>query len=301
MIGGVERYYQVAKCYRDEDFRADRQIEFTQLDFEGSFWGQEDVLEVLEKIARRVVDDLRGAPLEGDFARLTYSDAMARYGSDKPDIRFGMELIDLSEAFSSTDFKAFAGGLASGGAVQAINAGQLGLARSGLDAQVSRAQELGAKGLVWMVAGADGAVRSPVAKFLSESEIESILSTCDAQEGDTLLIVADKVAVVRSVLGQLRLETAQLRLEAAAVLLLRFPLAHPSLLSSLQKLSSLPLFSSWRRTQYAQSLTLPPPFISRSARSRDSLRITRPAPRVPHRSPETRKEWRITLSLASKD
>jgi aspartyl-tRNA synthetase len=206
MIGGVERYYQVAKCYRDEDFRADRQIEFTHLDFEGSFWGQEDVLEVLEKIARRVVDDLRGAPVEGDFARLTYWDAMARYGSDKPDIRFGMELIDLSDVFSATDFKAFAGVLDSGGAVQAINAGQLGLARSGLDAQVSRAQELGAKGLVWMVAGADGAVRSPVAKFLSESEIEAILNTCDAQEGDTLLIVADKLPVVRSVLGQLRLD-----------------------------------------------------------------------------------------------
>ena len=206
MIGGVERYYQVAKCYRDEDFRADRQIEFTQLDFEGSFWGQEDVLEILDKVARRVVLDLRGTPVEGDFARLTYAEAMARYGSDKPDLRFGMELVDLSDVFSSTEFKAFAGVLADGGAVQAINAGQLGLARSGLDAQVARAQELGAKGLVWMVVGEDGAVRSPVAKFLSESEIDAIVSTCAAQEGDTLFIVADQLSVVRGVLGQLRLD-----------------------------------------------------------------------------------------------
>ena len=206
MIGGVERYYQVAKCYRDEDFRADRQIEFTQLDFEGSFWGQEDVLEVLEMVARRVVLDLRGESIEGEFARLTYAEAMERYGSDKPDLRFGMEIIDLSDAFSETKFNAFAGVLEGGGAVQAINAGRLGLARSGLDAQVTRAQELGAKGLVWMVVNEDGTVRSPVAKFLSESEIAQIIATCNATEGDTLLIVADKLPAVRKVLGQLRLD-----------------------------------------------------------------------------------------------
>jgi aspartyl-tRNA synthetase len=206
MIGGVERYYQVAKCYRDEDFRADRQIEFTQLDFEGSFWGQEDVLDVLDKVARRVVLDLRGTPVAGDFARLTYAEAMERYGSDKPDLRFGMEIIDLSDAFAATAFKAFAGVLDSGGAVQAINAGPLGLARSGLDAQVSRAQDLGAKGLVWMVVEDGGTVRSPVAKFLTESEIEAIVATCGAEAGDTLLIVADKPSVVRDVLGQLRLD-----------------------------------------------------------------------------------------------
>jgi len=206
MIGGVERYYQVAKCYRDEDFRADRQIEFTQLDFEGSFWGQEDVLEILDKVARRVVLDLRGEEIEGDFARLTYAEAMERYGSDKPDLRFGMEIVDLSEAFASTEFKAFAGVLEGGGAVQAINAGQLGLARSGLDAQVSRAQDLGAKGLVWMVVQEGGTVRSPVAKFLSEAEIAAIVTACSGAEGDTLLIVADKISVVRSVLGQLRLD-----------------------------------------------------------------------------------------------
>ena len=206
MIGGVERYYQVAKCYRDEDFRADRQIEFTQLDFEGSFWGQEDVLEVLDKVARRVVRDLRGTTIDGDFTRLTYAEAMSRYGSDKPDLRFGMELVDLSEVFAGTGFNAFARVLESGGAVQAINAGSLGFARSGLDAQVARAQELGAKGLVWMVVQEGGTVRSPVAKFLTYDEIREIVAALDAEEGDTLLIVADELRVVHNVLGQLRLD-----------------------------------------------------------------------------------------------
>jgi aspartyl-tRNA synthetase len=206
MIGGIERYYQVAKCYRDEDFRADRQIEFTQLDFEGSFWGQEDVLEVLDKVARKVVLDLRGTTIDGDFTRLTYADAMSRYGSDKPDLRFGMELVDLSDVFATTGFKAFAGVLESEGAVQAINGGRLKLARSGLDALVARAQELGAKGLVWMVLQEGGTVRSPVAKFLSDEEIQAIVAAMDAKEGDTLLIVADKLRVVHKVLGELRLD-----------------------------------------------------------------------------------------------
>ena len=209
MIGGVERYYQVAKCYRDEDFRADRQIEFTQLDFEGSFWGQDDVLAVLEEVAARVVADLRDAPIELPIQRLTYADAMARFGSDKPDLRFDMELIDISAVFASTEFKAFAGVLGEGGSVQAINAGNLALARSGLDAQVARAQELGAKGLVWMVVEDDGGLRSPVAKFLSDSEKAALIDACDGQPGDTLLIIADRTKTVRNILGQLRLDHGQ--------------------------------------------------------------------------------------------
>jgi len=209
MIGGVERYYQVAKCYRDEDFRADRQIEFTQLDFEGSFWGQDDVLDVLQKIVARVVADLRGESIQLPIPRLTYAEAMARFGSDKPDLRFGMEIIDISTVFASTEFKAFAGVLAGGGSVQAINAGALGLTRSGLDAQVSRAQELGAKGLVWMVVEDDGSLRSPVAKFLSEDERAALVGACDAQPGDTLLMVADQTKIVRHILGQLRLDHGQ--------------------------------------------------------------------------------------------
>ena len=209
MIGGIERYYQVAKCYRDEDFRADRQIEFTQLDFEGSFWGQDDVLAVLEDVAARVVSDLRGEEIGLPIPRLTYDEAMTRFGSDKPDMRFGMELIDISAVFASTEFKAFAGVINDGGTVQAINAGQLALARSGLDAQVARAQELGAKGLVWMVVEEDGSLRSPVAKFLSGEEKEALIQACGAETGDTLLIVADRTKVVRHILGQLRLDHGQ--------------------------------------------------------------------------------------------
>lgn len=209
MIGGVERYYQVAKCYRDEDFRADRQIEFTQLDFEGSFWGQDDVLDVLEEIVEEVVTELRGQTIEIPFPRMTYAEAMSRFGTDKPDIRFGMELTDLSELFSGTEFNVFAGVLAGGGCVRGINGGDLGLSRSGLDGLVSRAQELGAKGLVWMVVQGDGTLRSPVAKFLSVNELTGIVSAFNAEPGDTLLIAADDVKVVGKVLGQLRLDVGQ--------------------------------------------------------------------------------------------
>lgn len=205
MIGGVERYYQVARCYRDEDFRADRQVEFTQLDLEGSFWGQEDVLNTLEIIAAAAVREVRGIDIPVPFERLTYEEAMDRFGTDKPDLRFRMEIVNLDDAFAATEFKAFAGVLAGGGTVRGINGGQLGLARSGLDALVSRAQDLGAKGLVWMVVEEDGSLRSPVAKFLSEAELDTVKGALGGQPGDTLLIVADTVKVVRNVLGELRL------------------------------------------------------------------------------------------------
>ncbi len=206
MIGGVERYYQIARCYRDEDFRSDRQLEFTQLDLEGSFWGQEDVLETLEAIVAEVARDGRGVELERPFPRLTYAEAMARYGTDKPDIRFGMEITDLTEVFAATELKAFAGVLADGGVVRGLNAGQLGLSRAGLDRLVSRAQELGAKGLVWVVVEDDGTLRSPVAKFLAETEQQGLWEALGAVPGDVLLIAADTARVVSAVLGQLRLE-----------------------------------------------------------------------------------------------
>jgi aspartyl-tRNA synthetase len=206
MIGGVERYYQVARCYRDEDFRADRQLEFTQLDLEGSFWGQDDVLETLEAIVSEVARDVRGVELERPFPRLTYAEAMARYGSDKPDLRFGMEITDLGEVFAATEFKAFSGVLADGGVVRGVNAGQLGLSRAGLDRLVSRAQELGAKGLVWLVGEDDGTLRSPVAKFLADGEHRALQEALGAGPGDVLLLAADTARVVSAVLGQLRLE-----------------------------------------------------------------------------------------------
>ena len=209
MIAGVERYYQIARCYRDEDTRADRQIEFTQLDFEGSFWGQEDVLETLETIASAVTESLRGIKPETPFPRLTWREAMDRYGTDKPDIRFGMIIHDLGPAFDGTEFKAFAGVLASGGTVRGLNAGGLELSRARLDALVSRAQELGAKGLVWMVAEEDGSFRSPVVKFLSDTEQETLRTELDADPGDLVLIVADEQRVALEVLGQLRIELGQ--------------------------------------------------------------------------------------------
>ncbi len=209
MIGGVDRYYQIARCYRDEDFRADRQVEFTQLDFEGAFWGQEDVLATLEDIALAVVRAVRGTEPVRPFPRLTYAEAMARYGTDKPDIRFGMEIADLGPIFAATEFKAFAGVLGDGGSVRGINAGKLGLSRSGLDGLVARAQELGAKGLVWMVVEDGGELRSPVAKFLSDDERAGLRATLDAETGDVLLVIADAPRVVSAVLGQLRLELGQ--------------------------------------------------------------------------------------------
>ncbi len=209
MIGGVERYYQIARCYRDEDLRADRQLEFTQLDFEGSFWGQEDVLDTLESVSIKVTKELRGVDLDRPFPRLTWHEAMERYGTDKPDIRFGMEIVDLSETFGATGFKAFSGVLASGGSIRGINAGPLGLSRSGLDGLSSRAQELGAKGLVWMVTEEAGGFRSPVAKFLSAGELDGIGAALGAKPGDVLLLVADEMRTVLEILGQIRLEVGQ--------------------------------------------------------------------------------------------
>lgn len=206
MIGGVERYYQIAKCYRDEDFRADRQVEFAQLDFEGSFWGQEDVLAILEKVATHVVRALRGTEIDLPIPRMTYREAMDRFGTDKPDLRFGMEIVDISDVFADTTFEAFAGVLERGGTVRAINAGPIGLPRSGLDALVARAREFGAKGLVWIVVEDDGALRSPVAKFLSATEQAAIVSAMGAAPGDTLLVVADTLRIVARVLGELRLD-----------------------------------------------------------------------------------------------
>jgi len=209
MIAGVERYYQIARCYRDEDMRADRQLEFSQLDFEGSFWGQEDVLATLEEISFAVTKAVRGIELARPFPRLTWHEAMERYGTDKPDIRFGMEIDDLSGVFSETGFKAFAGVLAAGGTIRGINAGPLGLSRSALDAVSTRAQALGAKGLVWLVVEDDLSLRSPVVKFLSADEQRDLIDRLGGAAGDTLLIVADERGTALEVLGQLRLELGQ--------------------------------------------------------------------------------------------
>ena len=205
MVGGFERYFQIARCYRDEDFRSDRQVEFTQLDIEGSFWDQDDVLAALEAVMVEVARDVRGVELATPFPRLTYQEAMDRYGTDKPDLRFDMPIEDLAAVFSDTEFKAFSGALDSGAVVRGLNIGAAGLSRSGLDGLVDDAKGAGAAGLVWLVVEDDGTLRSPVAKFLSAAEQAAIIETLGAGAGDHLLIVADTARVAAEILGNFRL------------------------------------------------------------------------------------------------
>ena len=206
MVSGVERYYQIARCYRDEDTRADRQVEFTQLDLEGSFWGRDDVLDTIEQVVAAVVKRLRGIDIPLPLPRLTHREAMIRYGTDKPDLRFGMAIGELSEVFEGTGFRGFANVLSSGGAVRGMNAGALGASRARLDRLVDQAKSLGAAGLVWAVVQADEALRSPVAKFLSRSEQAGIIRALEASPGDVLLLVADSQEVASRVLGSIRLD-----------------------------------------------------------------------------------------------
>ena len=204
MISGVDRYYQIARCYRDEDLRSDRQLEFTQLDMEGAFWDQDDVLETIEQVVVAVVKRLRGVDIALPLPRLTYADSMARFGTDKPDLRFAMEITDISEVFASTEFRGFGAVLDGGGVVWGINAGHREMSRAQLDGLVDRAKELGGAGLVWIVVQEDGSFRSPVAKFFSEDESAGISAALDATPGDMLTIVADKARMVSKVLGAIR-------------------------------------------------------------------------------------------------
>jgi aspartyl-tRNA synthetase len=209
MVSGLDRYYQIVKCFRDEDLRADRQPEFTQLDLEMSFVDVEDVLEVTERMFRSVWKEALGVDLPL-FPRIPYEESMNRFGVDKPDLRFGMELVDLGETFGPTEVKVFRGALDKGGAVKAIVLeGKADMARKELDALVDEAKELGAGGLVWVGVTADG-LKSPLAKFFSEDEATALVKNSEASEGDLILIVADaRVAVVHKVLGGLRNRLAE--------------------------------------------------------------------------------------------
>jgi aspartyl-tRNA synthetase len=208
MVAGLERYYQVARCFRDEDLRADRQPDFTQLDVEMSFVGVDDVLALNERLLAHVFGRVGGPAIEAPLERLGYDEAMSRFGTDRPDMRFGLELVDLGEALADTEFKVFRGAVDSGGVVRGLNAGRRELPRSELDGLISRAQELGAKGLVWAFREGDG-WRSPTAKFLSERELADLNSRLDAEDGDLLLLVADERRVADAVLGQLRVDLAE--------------------------------------------------------------------------------------------
>ncbi|PEB53482.1 aspartate--tRNA ligase [Bacillus pseudomycoides] len=206
MVGGFERYYQVARCFRDEDLRADRQPEFTQIDIEASFLTQEEILDMMERMMTKVMKDAKGVEINAPFPRMTYADAMARYGSDKPDTRFAMELTDLSEFAAGCGFKVFTSAVESGGQVKAINAkGAAGkYSRKDIDALTEFVKVYGAKGLAWLKVEEDG-LKGPIAKFFGEEDANVLMNTLDGAAGDLLLFVADKKSVVADSLGALRL------------------------------------------------------------------------------------------------
>jgi aspartyl-tRNA synthetase len=202
MIGGFERYFQIARCFRDEDLRADRQPDFTQLDIEMSFVDTDDVIDLNERLLAHVLGRC-GVEVELPMRRLSYDEAISRYGTDKPDLRFGLELRELTEVFRESEFNAFRQAIEGGAVVRGLNAGRRELSRGELDSLVDEATELGAKGLVWAVVEDEG-WRSPVAKFLSAEEIAAANETLEANEGDVLLCVADQPLISAEVLGELR-------------------------------------------------------------------------------------------------
>ncbi len=208
MIAGYERYYQIARCFRDEDLRGFRQPEFTQLDLEMSFVEEDDVMEVIEGLMARVFEAAGFEIPPPPWPRLSYGEALARYGSDKPDVRFALEISDLGSDLAGTEFKVFAGALGSGGVVRGLNAGAREVPRSELDALTEHVKRYGAGGLVWAFVQEDGSWRSPVAKFLSDDERAAITRTLAGRPGDLLLIVADQPATAAQALGELRLELA---------------------------------------------------------------------------------------------
>ncbi|MCM3215250.1 aspartate--tRNA ligase [Niallia taxi] len=210
MVGGIERYYQIARCFRDEDLRADRQPEFTQLDIETSFVSQEDIMNMMENMMVTIMREIKGIDVPAPFPRMPYDEAMARYGSDKPDTRFDMELTDLSEIVKDSSFKVFAAAVESGGQVKAINVKQASdkYSRKDIDALTDFVKVYGAKGLAWLKAEEDG-LKGPISKFISEEEQKAFEAALSIESGDLLLFVADKANVVADSLGALRQKLAK--------------------------------------------------------------------------------------------
>lgn len=209
MVSGMERYFQITRCFRDEDLRADRQPEFTQIDMEMSFLSQDEIMNLMEEMMQKIYKELMGIEIQRPFLRMSYSEAMNRFGSDKPDLRFGMELIDLSDTVKDCGFKVFADAVKNGGCVKCINAkGGSKYSRREFDALVKFAALYGAKGLAWIIVEEQG-VKSPIAKFFNEEELAAIIKAAGAEVGDALLIVADQWFTTCNVLGNLRLEIAR--------------------------------------------------------------------------------------------
>jgi len=210
MCSGYDRYFQLARCYRDEDLRADRQPEFTQIDMELSFVDVEDVLAVNERLLKKLFKEICNFDLELPITRMTWREAMDRFGSDKPDMRFGMELKNVSDVVKDTEFAVFKGALENGGSVRGINAkGQGAMPRKKIDALVDYAKGFGAKGLAYLAVNEDGTYKCSFSKFMSEEELKTLADAMDGQPGDLLLFAADKDKVVFDVLGNLRLELAR--------------------------------------------------------------------------------------------
>ena len=208
MVAGIEKYFQIARCFRDEDLRANRQPEFTQIDIEMSFITREGLFQMVDGLMRRLFA-LIDVELPAEIPLMTYAEAMDRFGSDKPDLRFGLELKDISAAVKESEFKVFSGTIADGGQVKGINfKGGADTPRRTIDGYVEYVKEFGAKGLAWMTLK-DGEVKSQIAKFLTDEEIEDIIKLMEGEEGDLLLFVADKPAIVADALGNLRLKIAR--------------------------------------------------------------------------------------------
>jgi aspartyl-tRNA synthetase len=210
MVGGVERYYQIARCFRDEDLRADRQPEFTQIDIETSFLSQDDIMGMMENMMTKLMKEVKGVDLPAAFPRMTYDEAMSRFGSDKPDTRFGLELVDLSEIVKDSGFKVFASAVENGGQVKAINVKGAAekYSRKDIDALTEFVAVYGAKGLAWLKVDAEG-LKGPIAKFFPEVDAQALTATLEAADGDLLLFVADKKKVVADALGALRQKLAK--------------------------------------------------------------------------------------------
>lgn len=207
MCSGYDRYFQLARCFRDEDLRADRQPEFTQIDMELSFVDVDDVIDVNERLLAYLFKEVLGVEISLPIQRMTWREAMDRFGSDKPDLRFGMELKDVSEVVKNCGFGVFTGALAAGGSVRGINAeGEGAMPRKKIDALVDLAKTYGAKGLAYLAVNEDGSYKSSFAKFMTAEELDALVSAMDGKPGDLLLFAADKNATVWAVLGALRLE-----------------------------------------------------------------------------------------------
>lgn len=212
MVSGFDRYYQIARCFRDEDLRADRQPEFTQIDMEMSFMSMDEIIALNERLMKKVMKDVKGIEIETPFRRMPYDEAMSRFGSDKPDTRFGMELIDVSDIVKDASFKVFSGAVASGGQVKLINVKEAAAdySRKDIDALGEYAGRYGAKGLAWVKVTAEG-FNGPIAKFFEGDMATALQQVAEAEEGDLLLFVADSKKVVADALGALRLKLGKER------------------------------------------------------------------------------------------